>query len=306
MRRELSRGAAETMSNHEHQREKSSISAPEVDIGGLQAFRPDTADTDIDPHAVNNGRAARIPVTVSIVSHGQGAMVAQLLHDLGRCPQVVRVVLTQNIPEDDIPCPESLATRIERIRNRHPLGFAANHNQAFGSCDTQLFAVLNPDIRLTSDPFPQLAAALESNNAGVIAPAVLNPAGLLEDSAREFPTPLRVLRRLLRGSDGRIVSEGKAPHDVDWVAGMFLLFPARTFRQFGGFDTGFHMYYEDVDICTRLWRDGQRVMIHPGATVIHDAQRASRRNIRYMAWHISSMVRYFVLHLWRLPRSRYS
>ena len=244
--------------------------------------------------------AASIPITVSIVSHGQGAMVASLLHDLGQCPQVVRVVLTQNIPEEDIPCPESLATRIERIRNEHPLGFAANHNQAFGSCETEFFAVLNPDIRLTSDPFPQLATALKASNAGVIAPAVLNPAGQMEDSAREFPTPLRLLRKLMGGSDGRILSKGNSPHDVDWVAGMFLFFPAGTFRQFGGFDEGFYLYCEDVDICTRLWRCGQRVMLHPGVTVIHDAQRASRRNLRYMVWHLSSMLRYFAKHRWRL------
>ena len=246
--------------------------------------------------------AAVIPVTVSIVSHGQGVMVEPLLRDLGRCRQVVRIVVTHNIPEDDISCPEYLAPRMQRICNRHPLGFGTNHNQAFGLCETELFAVLNPDIRLTNDPFPQLAAALDAGVAGVIAPAVLNPNGLLEDSARRFPTALRLLRKLMGGGDGRAVFEGAAPHDVDWTAGMFLLFPAQTFREFRGFDEDFHLYYEDVDICTRLWRSGRRVMLHPGVTVIHAAQRASRRNLRYMLWHLSSMLRYFAKHMWRLPR----
>lgn len=245
--------------------------------------------------------ATGLPVTVSIVSHGQGKMVALLLRDLSRCPQVVRVLVTHNIPEDDIPCPRSLKPRMQLIRNRHPLGFGANHNQAFGSCETELFAVLNPDIRLTNDPFPQLSAALEVGS-GVIAPAVLNPGGYLEDSARRFPTPLLLLQKLVGDSDGRIQSEGTAPHDVDWTAGMFLLFPKCIFKELGGFDENFRLYYEDVDICTRLWRIGRRVMLHPGVTVIHEAQRASRRNLRYMAWHLSSMLRYFAKHMWRLPR----
>jgi GT2 family glycosyltransferase len=242
------------------------------------------------------------PVTVSIVSHGQGAMVEPLLRDLSRLPQVVRVLLTLNIPENDIPYPECLAQRIQIIRNRRPLGFGANHNQAFELCETELFAVLNPDIRLPNDPFTDLSAELGAGTIGVIAPAVLNPNGRLEDSARRFPTAVRLLCKLMRGDYGRVISADLAPHDVDWIAGMFLLFPARVFRELGGFDEDFHLYYEDVDICTRLWRIGRRVMLHPGITVIHTAQRASRRNPRYMIWHLSSMLRYLVKHMWRLPR----
>jgi N-acetylglucosaminyl-diphospho-decaprenol L-rhamnosyltransferase len=245
---------------------------------------------------------AETPVTVSIVSHGQGAMVESLLRDLSRCPQVVRVVLTLNIPEDDIPCPESLAPRMQRIRNRRPLGFGTNHNQAFVLCETELFAVLNPDLRLPNDPFPHLAAEIRAGAIGVIAPAILSPSGQLEDSARRFPTPLRLLSKLMRGDGGRVVLEDVVPQAVDWIAGMFLLFPARVFRESGGFDEGFHLYYEDVDICTRLWWSGQRVMIHPGISVMHEAQRESRRNPRYMAWHLSSMLRYLIKHIWRLPR----
>lgn len=229
-------------------------------------------------------------------------MVASLLGDLSRCSGVERVVVIQNIPEDDIPCPESLLPRVLLIRNAQPLGFAANHNQAFRRCETALFAVLNPDIRLTDDPFPQLALALETAGGGVIAPAVRNPDGSIEDSARYFPTPLRLLRKLMRLGDGRITPKSLAPLDVDWVAGMFLLFPAATFRDIGGFDEDFFLYYEDVDICARLWRSGRRVILHPGVTAIHAAQRASRRKLRYMKWHLFSMVRYFGKHLWRLPR----
>ena len=241
-------------------------------------------------------------ITVSVVSHGQGQLVAALLEDLACCQNVSAVVLTQNIPEDDIPCPASLQPRLRVIGNEHPRGFAANHNQAFRFCETSMFAVLNPDIRLRGNPFPQLARALEMSSVGVVAPAVRNPSGDLEDSARTFPTPLRLLRKLMGLGDGRIFTEGATPQDVDWTAGMFLLFPASVYSELEGFDEGFFLYYEDVDICTRLWRSGRRAILHPGVTVIHAAQRASRRRLRYMKWHLSSMFRYFVKHAWRLPR----
>lgn len=152
------------------------------------------------------------------------------------------------------------------------------------------------------DPFPHLALALETSRGGVIAPAVRNPDGGLEDSARHFPTLSNLLLKLVGLSDGDVQVKGTAPQDVDWTAGMFILFPARVFSELGGFDEGFFLYYEDVDICTRVWKSGKRVMLHPGVTVIHAAQRTSRRNLRYMKWHLSSMARYLRKHAGRLPR----
>lgn len=46
------------------------------------------------------------------------------------------------------------------------------------------------------------------------------------------------------------------PVDADWVAGMFMLFRREAFRAVGGFDRAYLLYYEDVDICERLWRSG--------------------------------------------------
>lgn len=247
--------------------------------------------------------AACSPITVSIVSHGQGGMVSALLDDLSRCAAVGRVLVTQNIPEPEIACPPSLRSRLVLIRNERPLGFGANHNQAFRQCATPFFAAVNPDIRIEQDPFPPLLDTLVAGGCGLAAPAVRNPDGGLEDSARHFPTPLALLAKLLKLGDGRYPVTGGVPMPVDWTAGMFMVFPAEVFRRLGGFDEGFFLYYEDVDICVRSWRAGCRVMLHPGAAVIHAAQRASRRNPRYMAWHFSSMARYFGKHLGRLPRT---
>jgi N-acetylglucosaminyl-diphospho-decaprenol L-rhamnosyltransferase len=247
-------------------------------------------------------KQCRRGITVSIVSHGQGRLVAALLEDLECCQNTSAIILTQNILEDDIPCPASLQSRLRVNRNERPCGFATNHNQAFRFCETSMFAILNPDIRLRGDPFPHLAQALEMSSGGVIAPAVRNSGGGFEDSARNFPTLLGLLRKLIGLGDGSVVSEGTSPTDVDWVAGMFLLFPASVYRELKGLDEGFFLYYEDVDICIRIWRSNRHVILHPGVTVIHDARRASRRKLHYMKWHLSSMLRFFVMHAWRLPR----
>ena len=96
-------------------------------------------------------------VTVSIVSHGHGAMVLPLLHDISvHCGSRINVIVTLNIPEsftvrdDDFPFP------VRILRNDLPKGFGANHNAAFNESKSDYFCILNPDIRIEMDPFPAL------------------------------------------------------------------------------------------------------------------------------------------------------
>ncbi|MCX7217266.1 MAG: glycosyltransferase family 2 protein [Burkholderiales bacterium] len=246
-------------------------------------------------------------ISVSIVSHGQGGLVAALLGDLAiHCTGTpIEVLLTLNLPED-LPCDLSqFPFPVLRIDNLHPLGFGANHNQAFARSSGDFFSVLNPDIRLSHDPFPALRAALNDPLVGLSAPLVLNPSGLPEDSARPFPSPLMILLKALRLGRGRPYAVGEQTLHPDWVAGMCILLPAARFRQFGGFDTRYFLYYEDVDLCARLRLAGLQVALTPAARVTHAAQRASHRKLRYLVLHLRSISRFFCSPVyWRVRLAR--
>ena len=240
-------------------------------------------------------------ITLSVVSHRQGSLVNNFLGDVAcSCPNLA-VLLTYNVP-DQVAIRSHELRSFRRFENAAARGFGANHNAAFRHCDSRFFCVANPDVRLMADPFPELIACMDDPRVGVVAPRVLDPAGNPEDSARCFPTPVSLAAKLLHLTEGRFPVAGASPIAVDWVAGMFMFFRAEAFRDVGGFDDRFFLYYEDVDICARLWKAGWRVMLHPGVSVIHAAQRASRRNPRYLAWHLSSLARYFAKHLARVPR----
>lgn len=234
-------------------------------------------------------------ITVSIVSHGHGALLPGLLADLAACPEVSAVVLTRNIPEPDIAFAQTECLML--IDNPLPKGFGANHNAAFRAARTPFFLVLNPDVRLEGNPFPALLACLADERFALCAPAVVNPAGALEDSARQFPSLADLALKALGRYDGRVhYALGDPPRAVPWVAGMFMLVRRTDYADLGGFDEGFFLYYEDVDLCARLWRSGRRVMLCPTVRVVHDARRASRRDLRHMRWHAASMARYFYKH----------
>jgi len=77
------------------------------------------------------------------------------------------------------------------------------------------------------------------------------------------------------------------------VAGMFMLIPTKIFQRIGGFDERYFLYYEDVDLCARLRVSGHVVRFCPNARVVHEARRQSHRSLRYLRWHITSMLRFF-------------
>ncbi|MEO8836744.1 MAG: glycosyltransferase family 2 protein [Caldimonas sp.] len=243
-------------------------------------------------------------ICVSVVSHGQGALVDRLLGDLKKfsSASIARVIVTINLPDDAWASPVDDPT-VTVIRNPAPLGFAANHNQAFAHCAEPMFAVVNPDIRLDSDPFVDLTRRLKSDLAcAVVAPIQLDARGMLESFARSVPTPRSVtLRRLFPAARGPAAD----PSSVEWLAGAFMLWSAKAFRELGGFDSRYRLYCEDVDICLRLQLRGQRFAIVESARVVHAAQRASRASSRFLLTHVRSLLRLWLSPVfWRFVLTR--
>lgn len=226
-------------------------------------------------------------------------MVERLTNSLLPFPEVGQIRVTCNLPEALCLPPDP---RIVCVNNESPLGFAANHNNAFKECQLPYFCPLNPDIEIPHNPFPSLLAALHLTGAALVAPRVTNARGVCEDSIRTFPTLRSLVNKALGLSDGRHrINEHAALFYPQWVAGMFMLFKRSSFAQLKGFDPQYFLYYEDVDICVRAWKSGMKVLVCPQVSVVHNAQRASRHNIRHLYWHLSSMGRYFYKHWGRLP-----
>lgn len=226
----------------------------------------------------------RKPITVSIVSHGQLALVLPLLEQLDRYSHamVEKVVLTINIPEPDLIAQASWRFPVERIANPVRQGFGANHNQAFARCDTPWFLVLNPDIRFDSDvlaPLVGLAAA----ESGLLAPRILEPGKPAPEQHRAIITPLEIVSRKRAGY--------ARPAEPAWMPGLFMLFRSQAYARIDGFDERFFMYGEDFDICARLRLAGWKLQIAESLQALHDARRASHRSKRHLYWHLTSLLK---------------
>lgn len=241
----------------------------------------------------------RKKLTLSIVSHGHRAHVAVLLQqlaELGRCD--VEVILTLNLPEPE-PVPlDTLPYPVRLIRNATPKGFGANHNAAFLASTGDYFVILNPDIELREDPFGALLAVAERDSLNICAPVIIDADGRVEDSARNFPTPYGLFKRLLCRLLGRPIAPDTLRQDADtlqpdWVAGMFVMVARETYQRLAGFNDAYFLYFEDVEFGARARLAGCHILVCKQARAIHMAQRDSHRQLRFMWWHLKSAAKFF-------------
>ncbi|THK43287.1 glycosyltransferase family 2 protein [Methylophaga sp. SB9B] len=244
-------------------------------------------------------------ISISIVSHGQAELVKQLLADLdGLVNKTVikEIILTLNMPEEAEFTVANLPIQI--IYNSFPKGFSSNHNTAFDRSTGDYFCVLNPDIRLVDNPFLVLLENIQELKLGMIAPMIVDSKGHPEDSVRKFPTVGRLIKRLINGKhDTYSFFKKDEVFYPDWVGGMFMLFDRKAYQAVKGFDQGYFLYYEDVDICVRLWQKDFPIAVLPQTQVIHQAQRQSHKQLKYLRWHLVSMLRFFIKHTGRLPKT---
>ena len=237
--------------------------------------------------------------SISLVSHGHREYISRLLEELAHLQRAdFEVILTLNLPEELPGNLEALPFNVNVLKNSAPQGFAANHNAAFMVSRGENFVILNPDIELLNDPFDVLAALLSENPGSICAPTVVDHAGILEDSARHFPTPVFLLKKLLsKLFKFRVpIDAVEARNDVlmpDWVAGMFMVVPRDIYIRLHGLNERYHMYYEDVDFCARARLAGYQILVSKRAKVIHEAQRDSHRKIGYLLWHLKSAFKFF-------------
>lgn len=235
-------------------------------------------------------------LTLSIVSHGDAENVQRLLESLYRYERVDRfqVIITDNLGDD---LPEITGSKWQSfniVRNKKTLGFSHNHNRAFKLAQGKYFCVLNPDVLFEQEVFRHLISLVIKAQADIVAPLIVDENAVRQDSFRDFPTPLEIIRRRLPGYHfSPPPANGLGLVQPDWIAGIFMLMESETYRGLNGFDENYRLYFEDVDFCARAQLAGLNLVVDTNFHVQHDAHRASRKKFIYLLWHIQSAIQFF-------------
>lgn len=242
-------------------------------------------------------------ITLSIVSHGDAEKVGHLLASLQKHEldtKRFQLILTDNLNDDLPDFDASPWASLHMLRNKHPAGFAQNHNRAFKVVKGEYLAILNPDLILEQPVFEKLLASIQIYQAGLIAPKIVDEYGITQDSFRTMPTPAEIIRRRLPGYHFETIKpDGEGVIRPDWVAGMFWLMRSDFYGKMGGLDERYRLYFEDVDFCTRARLKGIKIVVDSQVQVRHDAQRSSRKNIYFLLLHAWSAALFFTSSVYR-------
>ncbi|MFN2470700.1 MAG: glycosyltransferase family 2 protein [Gaiellaceae bacterium] len=224
-------------------------------------------------------------------------------------PQVDELVVVSNLGAD-LPVPEG--TRL--IRNDRPAGYAANANRGVAATSAPYVLVANPD----TEPAPAAVAALrdfaeQHPQCGVAGPQMRYPDGTWQPSRRRFPTvagtlvrrtPLRLIADPYRHQRRHyhLDEQPTEPVEADWMLGGFLLLRRAMLDELGGFDEGFRLYGEDIDLCYRAAKAGWERWYVPQAVVTHRhiAETDRRFLTRRTLWHWRGIARFVRKHPERL------
>lgn len=242
------------------------------------------------------------PTSIVVVSHDSGALLARCVAAALAQDAPVEVIVVDNASRDD--SLEALPSdpRLRVLRNAGNPGFAVACNQGAALAGGRDLLFLNPDCELPPDAVPRLLAARAADPSITILGAQLLDSDGREQAAarRRTPTPARAIRRVLGLSKDAIEIEieaaagGQALETVDAVSGALMLVPRAAFEALGGFDEGYRLHCEDLDLCRRALLAGGRVALAREVRVVHHKGTSSRGRPVWVEWQKHrGMLRYF-------------
>jgi hypothetical protein len=245
-------------------------------------------------------------VDVVVVSYNSSGELRGCVESLAGQPGLNVIVVDNASSDGSLDTVADLPLDAVALETNGGFGHGCNAGWRRGSAPYVLF--LNPDARILPESLERLAAVLDERpDAGAAAPRITEADGALDYSLRRFPrlrsTYARALflHRVFPAADwtDELIRDPSAYREAgspDWVSGACVLVRRSALEALGGFDEGFFMYCEDVDLCRRLWDAGHEVLYEPAAEVSHiggaSAPRASllpvlaASRLRYAAKHM--------------------
>jgi N-acetylglucosaminyl-diphospho-decaprenol L-rhamnosyltransferase len=239
------------------------------------------------------------------VTYSPGATLEGFVGSLGAATtRPTEVVLADNGSTDG--APEAAAARhphVRLLRTGGNVGYGAAVNAGLAGLTDGYALVANPDVRFDPGSVDELLeVAARWPRAATVGPAIRTPEGELYPSARDLPQLSTGIGHAALGWawpgnpwTARYRREREAPRErpAGWLSGSCLLVDVAAFWSVGGFDPGYFMYFEDVDLAERLGRRGWLHVYAPSAVVVHEGGHATGREPNRMARvHHTSALRY--------------
>jgi len=229
-------------------------------------------------------------IAVVVVSHQSEATLDDCLRRLRTGAGVAQVRVVDNASDDAtlaiIQRHATADARVRFIANPDNPGFAVACNQGAAGSDAPWLAFVNPDCLVEPDTLSRLRTHAEALGGALVGADLVDEAGVRDPAARRRdPDFAAMLRDPSRAQLGVAVDDTQRLQQVEAVSGALMLLPSTVFARVGGFDEGYRLHAEDLDLCRRVRAAGIAVAVANDVRVVHVRGVSSRARPLFVEWH---------------------
>ncbi len=230
-------------------------------------------------------------ITAVVVTFHSGSTIDRCLGCLRAASDVVEIRVVDNASADDtlqIVQQHALADpRVRFIANPDNPGFAAACNQGAAEGSAPWLAFINPDLMVEPDTLARLRELAQGRGDCVLGVEQVDAQGRADEAVRRRdPDFAAMLRSPGAGSRLAVAADrSRELQEVDAISGALMLMPRALFGRLGGWDAGYRLHAEDLDLCRRARQAGATVAIANGLQVLHVRGVSSRARPFFVEWH---------------------
>jgi len=183
---------------------------------------------------------------------------------------------------------------IKWVFNKYNNGFAYGMNCGIKQAQGNFIILQNPDTKIVQGDLKKVFSFIKKENIGLVGPKIINTNGKIQDSCREFLTPIKLIRRLFQRyfNGNQVILDSKFNYkqiqSVDWVIGGFMIIPRSTIELVGILSEEYFMYVEDMDYCFNIWKNNLKVYYYPELVIEYEGDRKSSKINRYTIYHLKN------------------
>lgn len=178
--------------------------------------------------------------------------------------------------------------RLKFVANPDNPGFAVACNQGARACSAPWLAFVNPDCLVEATTLDDLRDIAMQASPALVGAELIDEDGIADPtSRRRDPDFAAMLAATLGGAraDVSMASDGAPLQRVDAVSGALMLLPRVLFDAVQGFDEGYRLHAEDLDLCRRVREAGGAVVVANSVRVVHLRGVSSRSRPVFVEWH---------------------
>lgn len=222
-------------------------------------------------------------VGVVIVTHASASTIVETLTALPQDRLGGVVVVDNASPDDTVQVVRATGTRVVEQDN---VGFGGGNNRGAAELATELVLFLNPDAVLRQEELERLVRHLDAHPRCALVGPRMTSRGQPTHAAGRLPTLASETRPLLPwplsrlGPRRRTTPGEEVTGPVGYVEGACFLVRREALEDAGGFDPGYFLYFEELEMAQRLHRRGHEVHVCAEALAEH-VMAASTSGIPY-------------------------